>query len=128
MAPSSAISAEIDALFRYPVKSMAGEQIDVTAVGERGVLGDRAYALVDGETGKVASAKNPRRWGMLFGCRAVYVDEPRDAADAAFATIFGGVVGSAPKVSIEAIPNAQGVLMRPQHVPYALSTDGPLGL
>ena len=52
----------------------------------------------------------------------------RDAADAAFATIFGGVVGSAPKVSIEAIPNAQGVLMRPQHVPYALSTDGPLGL
>ncbi|MDO8249529.1 MAG: transglutaminase family protein [Rhodoferax sp.] len=50
----------------------------------------------------------------------------RDAADAAFATIFGGVVGAAPVINIEAIPNAQGVLVVPQHVPYALSTDGQL--
>ena len=50
----------------------------------------------------------------------------RDAADAAFATIFGGVVGAAPVIAIEAIPNAQGVLVMPQHVPYALSTDGQL--
>jgi transglutaminase-like putative cysteine protease len=50
----------------------------------------------------------------------------RDAADAAFATIFGGVVGAAPVISIEAIPNAQGQLVVPQHVPYALSTDGQL--
>lgn len=50
----------------------------------------------------------------------------RDAADAAFATIFGGVVGAAPVISIEAIPNAQGELVIPQHVPYALSTDGQL--
>lgn len=48
----------------------------------------------------------------------------RDAADSAFATIFGGVVGTAPVVQIEAIPNAQGVLVMPQHVPHALSTDG----
>lgn len=48
----------------------------------------------------------------------------RDAADAAFATIFGDVVGSAPVISIEAIPNAQGVLVMPHHVPYAMSTDG----
>lgn len=50
----------------------------------------------------------------------------RDAADAAFATIFGGVVGAAPVIQIEAIPNAQGVLVMPHHVPYALSTDGQL--
>jgi len=50
----------------------------------------------------------------------------RDAADAAFATIFGGVVGSAPIIQIEAIPNAQGLLKLPQHVPYGLSTDGQL--
>jgi transglutaminase-like putative cysteine protease len=50
----------------------------------------------------------------------------RDAADAAFATIFGGVIGAAPVISIEAIPNAQGQLVVPQHVPYALSTDGQL--
>ncbi|MES2879281.1 MAG: transglutaminase family protein [Pseudomonadota bacterium] len=50
----------------------------------------------------------------------------RDAADAAFATIFGGVVGSAPVIQIEVIPNAQGELVMPQHVPYGLSTDGQL--
>ena len=50
----------------------------------------------------------------------------RDAADAAFATLFGGVTGAAPVIHIEAIPNAQGLLVVPQHVPYALSTDGQL--
>ncbi len=48
----------------------------------------------------------------------------RDAADAAFATIFGGVRGAAPVMHIEAVPDALGVLVVPQHVPYALSTDG----
>ncbi len=48
----------------------------------------------------------------------------RDAADTAFATLFGGVTGSAPVVQIQAIPNATGVLVLPQHVPYGLSTDG----
>jgi transglutaminase-like putative cysteine protease len=50
----------------------------------------------------------------------------RDAADAAFATIFGGVVGAAPGIFIEAIPNARGMLVVPVHVPYGLSTDGQL--
>src|SRR4051794_2312992 len=62
IASSAMATARIEALFRYPVKSMLGEQIDVSVVGERGLLGDRAYALIDEETGKVASAKNPRRW------------------------------------------------------------------
>jgi MOSC domain-containing protein len=66
----------IEALFRYPVKSMRGEQVDATVVGEKGLDGDRAYALVDQETGKVASAKNPRRWGVLFACHAAFVEEP----------------------------------------------------
>lgn len=48
----------------------------------------------------------------------------RDAADTAIATIFGGVRGASPVIQIEAIPNGQGVLLVPQHVPYALSTDG----
>jgi uncharacterized protein YcbX len=67
---------KIEALFRYPVKSMRGEQVAESLVGERGLAGDRAYALVDQETGKVASAKNPRRWGALFECRAAFVGEP----------------------------------------------------
>lgn len=48
----------------------------------------------------------------------------RDAADTAFATIFGNVRGSAPVMTVMAVPNAQGLLEVPQHVPYALSTDG----
>ena len=48
----------------------------------------------------------------------------RDAADSAFATLFGRVSGAAPVIQIEAVPNAQGMLMVPRHVPYALSTDG----
>ena len=46
----------------------------------------------------------------------------KDAAETAFATLFGGVLGSAPIITIQAIPDAQGVLVMPQHVPYALST------
>jgi len=48
----------------------------------------------------------------------------RDAADAAFATIFGSVRGSAPIIQIEAIPNAEGILNIPHHLSCALSTDG----
>lgn len=65
-------------IWRYPVKSMLGEELNATAVTARGVLGDRAFALVDAETGKVASAKNPRRWPTLFDFRAAYVEPPGD--------------------------------------------------
>jgi len=44
------------ALWRYPVKSMMGEELNRAEVTERGLVGDRAYALVDGTDGKVASA------------------------------------------------------------------------
>ena len=50
----------------------------------------------------------------------------RDAADAAFATMFGGVIGAAPVLHIEAVPDARGILTVPHLVAYALSTDGQL--
>ena len=65
------------ALWRYPVKSMMGEELNSCELTHRGVLGDRAYALVDLATGKVVSAKNPRKWGNLFGFRARYATPPR---------------------------------------------------
>src|SRR5919199_2908647 len=65
------------ALWRYPVKSMMGEELNASAVTDRGLLGDRAYALVDRSDGKVASAKNPRKWPQLFDFRAAFVDPPR---------------------------------------------------
>ncbi|MDB5057068.1 MAG: domain containing protein, partial [Chloroflexi bacterium] len=67
-------------LWRYPVKSMMGEELNASEVTERGLLGDRAYALVDRSDGKVASAKNPRKWPRLFDFRAAYVDTPRSGA------------------------------------------------
>ena len=67
----------IDALWRYPVKSMLGEEIQQSAVDERGLLGDRGHALLDHATGFIASAKHPAKWSRLLQCRAAYVSEPR---------------------------------------------------
>lgn len=66
-------------LYRYPVKSMRGEVLDEAVVGSAGVLGDRAYALIDQADGKIASAKNPRKWAGLLGFAARFVDEPTAA-------------------------------------------------
>jgi uncharacterized protein len=43
-----------------------GEELNVAEVAKDGLLGDRAYALVDSLDGKVASAKNPRKGPTLF--------------------------------------------------------------
>jgi uncharacterized protein YcbX len=64
-------------LWRYPVKSMMGEELNATDVTQRGLLGDRAYALVDSATEKVASAKNPRKWAKLFDFRAALAEPAR---------------------------------------------------
>jgi len=48
----------------------------------------------------------------------------RDAADTAFATIFGGVKTHAPVIDIQAIAGADGRLRQPFHCGRALSTDG----
>lgn len=65
------------ALWRFPVKSMQGEEIDEANATERGLLGDRVYALLDNETGCVVTVKHPRKWGRLFECRATFAEPPR---------------------------------------------------
>src|SRR5215472_3868591 len=55
---------------------MQGETPGEVLLDTTGVVGDRAYALVDGETGSVASAKDPRRWAALLGFSARYSAEP----------------------------------------------------
>jgi len=50
---------------------MQGEEVSTSVVTERGLLGDPAYALLDRETGLIASAKHPRKWGSLFELRRV---------------------------------------------------------
>ena len=73
--PGSVVS-----LWRYPVKSMMGEELNAAEVTERGLLDDRAYALVDGSDGKAATAKNPQKWPHLFDFRATFVEPTRSAA------------------------------------------------
>ena len=67
-------------LWRYPVKSMMGEELNAAEVDDRGLLGDRAYAVLDRSDGKVASAKNPRKWPRMFDFRASFADPPRRGA------------------------------------------------
>src|SRR5438128_1408227 len=75
--PAQMALGSVVSLWRYPVKSMMGEEVNAAEVIERGLVGDRAYALVDRSDGKVASAKNPRKWPRLFDFRAAFVDAPR---------------------------------------------------
>ena len=46
---------------RYPVKAMGGEAVASVEVDRRGVVGDRAYAVVDGD-GKLSSGKHSNRF------------------------------------------------------------------
>jgi uncharacterized protein len=55
---------------------MLGEELNSSYITERGLVGDRVYALIDQQTGKVASAKNPVKWGKLFDFRAAFIDSP----------------------------------------------------
>ena len=66
----STLVGEVEELWRYPVKSMMGEQLAATEVTESGLLGDRAFALRDTSDGKIATAKNPRKWPNLFDYEA----------------------------------------------------------
>ena len=96
----------IGALWRYPVKSMLGERLERLEVDSRGVLGDRGYALWDPEAGRVASAKNPRRWADLLAYSARYLEEPRPG---------------------EALPvvEVEGPLAGPETPPLSLRSDDP---
>lgn len=75
-APAGTTVGTVQRIFRYPVKSMLGEELTTVQVDETGLVGDHVWALVDAETGKLGNAKNPRKWGHLLKYRAEYVEEP----------------------------------------------------
>jgi MOSC domain-containing protein len=64
-------------LARFPVKSMGGERLEEAQLTDRGIVGDRAFAILDVETGKVASAKSVRLFPHLLRCKATFVEWPR---------------------------------------------------
>jgi MOSC domain-containing protein len=73
----------IAGLWRYPVKSMGGEACAAVEAGERGLAGDRTWAVLDVESGKVVSAKRPKLWGAMLECSAAYAEEPSPDGPAA---------------------------------------------
>src|SRR5271170_1468297 len=95
----------IVSLWRYPVKSMMGEEINSSLVTKRGLLGDRSYALVDLATGKVVSAKNPRKWPGMFGFHAAYMEPPEthDGIPPVWITVPGGVFTTSTEANLNSI-------------------------
>lgn len=91
----------VQALWRYPVKSMLGEQLQRLEVDKGGVVGDRGYALWDPLAQRVASAKNPRRWADLLAYRARYLEEPRAGGPLPPVEVHGPFAGAdAPPTSL----------------------------
>jgi hypothetical protein len=55
---------------------MLGERVEEASISERGIAGDRAYALIDAETGKIVSAKRPRYWARMLEMSARFEEDP----------------------------------------------------
>ena len=93
------------ALWRYPVKSMIGEELNSSEVADRGLLGDRQFAVVDRATGKVGGAKNPRKWGNFFDFRASYAEAPKlgERISAVRITLPDGDVVNSDRADLEQI-------------------------
>jgi uncharacterized protein YcbX len=74
---TGSIIGSVAGLWRFPVKSMRGERLEQAELTRRGLVGDRAYALIDTDTGKVVSAKSVRLFPDLLGCLAAFVEPPQ---------------------------------------------------
>jgi uncharacterized protein YcbX len=75
------MSIRVGQLWHYPVKSMQGEPTTEVTLGATGVVGDRAYGFVDVEAGRLVSAKHPKRYGPILGCRAAFTEPPQPDAE-----------------------------------------------
>jgi uncharacterized protein YcbX len=67
--------SEVVALWRYPVKSMQGEALDIASIGPRGIVGDRGWAVVDTDTGLALTGR--RAPELLFAHAALVGDDVR---------------------------------------------------
>jgi uncharacterized protein YcbX len=100
---TTASQATVATLWRYPVKSMMGEELNGAEITLGGLLGDRAFALIDSETGKVISAKNPKKWPNFFSFRAAYTTPPStNGTPAVWLTLPDGTVLRSDQSDIDA--------------------------
>jgi uncharacterized protein YcbX len=93
---------KLHSITRYPIKSLPGEALARATITERGVQGDRAYALLDRDHDRVVSAKDPRRYP---GILSMTPDEAKQ---------FGALVSEAPP----------GTLLRRLHTFIDADPDG----
>ena len=107
----------VTVLRRYPVKSMLGEDVPASDVTGKGLAHDRALALIHTETGKVASAKNPRLWRGLLKLAAA---------------VDTGVTGAGVRISLpdgktvwSADPGIDAVLSEVLGLPVTLTGTAP---
>ena len=69
----------VSGVFRYPVKSMLGEALDQTVLGEAGVPGDRHWAIRDEQRGGIRGGKKlPQlmKFGAVSGAGAPTITSP----------------------------------------------------
>lgn len=94
-------------IWRYPVKSMAGERLAETAIGPQGLPGDRGWAVRDEERGGIRGAK---KIPELMRCAARYLAEPRAerAGDVEMRLPDGAVVRSDDPSAAERLSHALG--------------------
>src|ERR1700716_3771269 len=62
-------------VWRYPVKSMAGERLDSCAITEAGLEGDRRWALVDGTVNRAGKLFTNTQDARLMTYKARLVDD-----------------------------------------------------
>ncbi len=66
----------IKEIWRYPVKSMAGERLESCTIESLGIPADRGWALRDETSGEITNGK---RFPLLMQCAAQYRSEPAGA-------------------------------------------------
>ncbi|MGN7292027.1 MOSC domain-containing protein [Rhizobium sp. SAFR-030] len=62
-------------VWRYPVSSVGGEQLEKAEVMPKGLPGDRHFALFDAETGLAAAPEKDTRWRPALFLSAHYAGE-----------------------------------------------------
>ena len=68
-------------IWRYPVQSMRGEQLEAADIAAAGVVGDRRYGVVDPEAGMVvSSAQGRRKWRAIVTLAARYLEAPSNGS------------------------------------------------
>jgi uncharacterized protein YcbX len=115
------VVGSVASLWRYPVKSMLGEEVASSEVSERGLVGDRAYGLIDVELDKLATAKRPRLWGRLFEFRSAFVGAPGETAPVEVTLPDGSTLWSTDADADARVSAALGRQVR-------FATEAPFGL